>query len=553
MISAQNHRQPLNGNKFRFVFLGIFLFSSMLNAQTIDCEQGKTHYVEKGQTIYGISKQYQIAQEDLLRCNPNVANEGLKVGTIIKIPLKQSSNGEGASQNMQVKEFIIHPVKPKETIYGISKTYGITQEQLIKLNPELEYGLKVGMELKVPTSSHAGRIPNKDEQLTAKDSNSQKETGREDLEKSTDDEAESNKWTCKALSKSERAQVYKIALLLPFHSVSQERFNPRSKIGIDFYQGVKYALDSLRSEGLFAQLYVFDTQNDTNTVRELIRRGELDQMNLIIGPLFNSLFVQVAEFAKKKKIPIVSPFVQADAIIRNNPYAIKVTPDQEMLAMASASYLKNNYRDSEILLVANLSEKDKNIIKHFKEAFTEAGLQFKQITYTSFNEVAQAINDLKQTIVVFPSTAQAQVYDFVARLNGIRQKNIILFGLNEWNNFENMEYQYLDNLKFHYASPTMADFSSEASLRFQNIFREEFKTEASTFALHGFDVGYYFFNALLNYGTDFYKCLPNFPEYHGLNLILKFSQLNKQSGFENSGVFIVRIEDLMAKNHKRNE
>lgn len=553
MILAQSPRQRLSGNRILIFLTFCFLQMTVLLGQTSDCEQGKTHVVEKGQTIYGISKQYNVSQEDLLRCNPELAKDGLKLGASIKIPQKSILEKNGQTKSVSNESVQLHVVKAKETIYGISKTYNISQEQLLQLNPELEQGLKIGMELKIPISAKAPSQMKTDKEKNQKETLPENEHQKSEQDRSAKEEAVEVKLSCKPLKGSEKAKVHKIALLLPFHSSLQERLNPRSKIGIDFYQGVKYAMDSLRKEGLFARLYVFDTQNDSNVVRSLIRKGQLDEMDLIIGPLFNSIFVQVSDYAKQKKIPIVSPFVQADAIIRNNPYAVKVTPDQEMLTEASARFLKKNYPGSELILVANSLEKDKDIIKNFKEAFSNVGLQFKQINYTSFSEVSQTIDEQKQTIVVFPSTAQAQVYDFVAKMNGIRNKNIMLFGLAEWNNFENMEYQYLDNLKFHYASSALADFTSEESLRFQNAFREEFKTEASAFALHGFDVGYYFLRALLHYGSDFYKCLSEFPEYTGFNSNMKFTQLNKQSGFENASVFIVRIEDLTAKKLNRNE
>jgi len=541
MISVQNPPRLLNGSKATIkltiqCFL-IFIFSTSI-AQKIDCDKNPTHLVEKSQTIYGISKQYNITQDDLMFCNPEL-KDGLKVGARIKIPVRTNEKvlDEKQQPTTPPANFKIHIVKSKETLYGITKKYNVGADDLKLFNPEVEQGLKVGMELKIPLKASKGAATIEAAEQIADGVK----------EESTQIETKVYSKPCKTVGEKDRSTIYKIALILPFYANSTDSHNPKSKIGIDFYQGVKYALDSLKKNGLYAKLYVFDSHNDSTVVKSMLKKGSLEEMDLIIGPLFSALYMPVAEYAKKNKIPIVAPFVQSDITIRNNEYSFKASPDNLILAQSTANYIQKKFSNHKILFLTNSNERDEEYAAQLKAAFSDNNIQFKIINYTSFSEVATNLSETGDNLIIFPSSAQAQVYDFTNKLNAHRSKKITLFGLAEWCNFENIEFDYLNNLNFHYAASSLADFNSKASQSFQSAFREEYKTEVSVFALQGFDIAWYFMQNLYMYGKNFTACVENQPTYQGLNGSLRFYKKNKTSGFENRAVNIIKIQDLTAQ------
>jgi ABC-type branched-subunit amino acid transport system substrate-binding protein len=546
MTSVRNHLQPLNGNKsiFRTISLIILIFISFQSvAQNPDCENFILHTVEKGQTVYGISKQYDISQEDLKYCNPEIS-EGLKIGLILKIPSKKGVKSKDAEQRKD-GAYKIHIVKSKETLYGISKSNNTTVEEIIKLNPEAEAGLKVGMELKIPDTKKSKKQNDKTEELPI-------EAPVQEVLVKVEEEKPAAK-PCKKVSEKEKSKIYNVALMLPFYANSSDKFNTKAKIGIDFYQGVKYALDSLKKQGVYVKLHVFDTQNDSAIAKSIIKKGSLDDMNLIIGPLYSALYMTVAEYANKKKIPSINPFVQSDITIRNNKYSIKATPDNATMASKVAKYVKEKYANHQVLFLTNSSDRDQEYTTLLKDALLESGVMFKPIKYVSFSEVAENLSESKENLVIFPSTAQAQVYDFTSKLNGHKSKKISLLGMSEWNNFENIDYNYLNNLNYFYAASNFTDYNSPASQAFQSAFRNEFKVEASNFAFQGFDIAWFFVNALYEYGDDFYKCLEQMPVYTGLNNSFVFRQKGKNNGFENQTIHIIKIDDFNAQIISRHE
>jgi LysM repeat protein len=110
------------------------------------------HRVELKETLYGISKRYGTTVEAILQQNPT-ADGGLEIDQILKVPYvsspkKPASNGK-------------HIVAEKETLYSIARMYGLTVDELRKMNSLTDTSLSLGQELVVKKSGTASEAPYK--------------------------------------------------------------------------------------------------------------------------------------------------------------------------------------------------------------------------------------------------------------------------------------------------------------------------------------------------------------------------------------------------------
>lgn len=117
------------------------------------------HHVEKGQTAYSISRAYGITVDELTKDNPQVSG-GLKEGQSLHIPAKtaaNTSNKNTSSVKTAVKDekrFIYHKLQPGQTIYSLSRQYGVTESEILNSNPTLEISkLSIGTEIAIPKKS----------------------------------------------------------------------------------------------------------------------------------------------------------------------------------------------------------------------------------------------------------------------------------------------------------------------------------------------------------------------------------------------------------------
>ncbi|WP_103070724.1 LysM peptidoglycan-binding domain-containing protein [Aquimarina sediminis] len=126
----------------------------ILAIPVIDDQEYKTHVVEKDDTVYSLSKKYNISTETIYLLNPE-ADKGINIGQILnvgKIDKEKNIPIDGVSevgknkildslkavpQERKIVRFITHKVRKKETLYGIAKTYKITVEDIKKNNKRL--------------------------------------------------------------------------------------------------------------------------------------------------------------------------------------------------------------------------------------------------------------------------------------------------------------------------------------------------------------------------------------------------------------------------------
>lgn len=140
-----------------FFVLGfsILSFSQEMGEEIRDGQRYKIHVVEAGNTLYGLHVKYKVSIEEIIEANPTTA-QGLQPGMKLYIPYNPTEE-ELAKEK---RPTTTHKVKRKETLFGISKMYDCTVEDLLKLNPEVEKeGLKNGQEILVPASTDTAKTP----------------------------------------------------------------------------------------------------------------------------------------------------------------------------------------------------------------------------------------------------------------------------------------------------------------------------------------------------------------------------------------------------------
>jgi len=115
-----------------------------------------THEVASKETLWGISKKYNVSVDDLKKANPSLESEGLKIGQQINIPSNNLASNSSSPSEVPVSSEVvstdvefIREVKTKETKYGISKEYGITVAELERQNPSIKGKVPVGYLLKI--------------------------------------------------------------------------------------------------------------------------------------------------------------------------------------------------------------------------------------------------------------------------------------------------------------------------------------------------------------------------------------------------------------------
>lgn len=570
---------------------------------TVSSASSRTHKVEKGQTVYSISKQYGITPDELKAANPSLA-DGLKLGSELIIPAKGKSGGEPSS-TVSVTPAVqqpaptaqanqepgIHAVAKGETAFAIAKKYGTTVDELNTLNPGLKDGLKVGMVLQIPvkqkevpsavlskkTTTHtvvAGEtffgIAQHYEISTADLSllNPEIKDGKltlgsvikvPELEAApstpataTTDVKQEPRLCCDSMCSPQNK--LNIALCLPLYLKAndtadlagetmvkkEERLYPKSVPYIEFYEGLLMGLDSLKKRGVSVTLSVFDTQMDTSRGASIVEKLQSQPIDMIIC-IDDDAFLTLSQYAQGKQIPIVHPLSTNTQYVLNNPYSLIINTPQPYRIELMSLY-SSKLADANIVVVNNNHLQELDFTEMYKSILGADTTRFHAVTYhkRGIRGVEAVLESSKKNVVIIPSEDQAFVNDIVTRLYQQAKKyDIDLQGLAVWETYKNIELDYLFDMHFSFATSNNRNYSDTLVRRFVLDYRSHFHTEPARLSFLGYDVILYLGQAMQRYGSQFMSCCNRF-EWDGLQTRFSMQRISDRGGLVNSGAYIIR-------------
>lgn len=557
-----------------------------------------THTIVSGETLWGISQKYNIDEDELKRLNP-VLESGFPAGVSIKIPVEEQELTSPEPKNEEA--FIRHNVVQGETLFGLSTKYNISIPEIRKFNPALENrNLVLGETILIPRKPDeeiATFMEKKEKDSVFVDSEEPEfDTDYYEVELP----GQIPDYCLPAISQDYVSQVYDVALFLPFYThandtlnreiiipdtllidelnasgnlltgelsaesdtlieqeLTQEMFHGfyrNSEDFLQFYEGVLIAIDSMEQEGMNIRLHVFDTQQNPDSIRKFIYSEEFLETDLIIGPVYHQVQQEVSEISAKNRIHMISPLASQSADLESNPYLFQINPSRDYLAQKTAELIAEEYFNSNFIVFEagdqNNAEAER-VVELTKERLYQSGYWGQQqgvnFSVYDFNSegpfgFGRILSRTKENVVFVPSINEGEISVALSNINNRADDySITLIGFNRYEQFSSIDLAYYFNLKLHYVDPYWIDYEDPATIRFINKFKANFHTEPKNFGAQGFDVTFYFLNALKNYGKHFEACLP----YMRTNLVqgnYRFEKVSPFGGYMNRGVSVINYQ-----------
>ncbi len=526
----------------QFVLSFIFILSSFISeaqekSSEIKTVGGKKYYihkVEKGQSLYAISKIYNIDINVILAENDE-AIDGLRNGQELKIPVS------GAATTIQpilgspidTIRYAYHKVAKRETVYSICKQYSITEAQINQWNPSVAAaGIKFGQMLIVgDKKKNIVGTP-----VLLVDS-------------------------AIKIVKAKKTK-YNIGLLLPFKIAESElldvsnlvqsksNFPQVQSLAVDFLLGFNKAIDSLKSNDFSVQTFLYDIDDkDSNKVGPLCKSAEFKALDLIVGPAYPSGFKDVSVYAKSYNIPLISPFTQQSKILFKNNIASKVNPSQFTMIESLADYCVDSLKaTASVFIVNNGMVKDQQYVRAFKQSYNE---HLKELNFPVKDSVVEVrglagakaahITGKKNVYVLF-SNNQVFLTDFVTQLAVYAdKKDITLAGWQNITATDNIDQDYLNRLSYTFPSQNNL-INVRAYSNLIKYYQTQMSSDPSDYYFQGFDVGQYYLQNLKTIGPDFVNQLDKLQS-EGNYLRFKFYRPDENTGFENKGVYIFKYNN----------
>lgn len=538
---------------------GFFAQTKSNNIQTIEGKKYYIHSIEKGQSLYSISKLYSVSLDDIYKLNPD-AKAGTKTNQEIKIPFTSATTNTAVSTNSAVtqtsssnfipdtNQFKCHKVEKGQTLYSILKKYNVTEKELAQINPGFNSSIKEGQLIAISKREKTN--------LSVKSSSVISEIKPPDIINSSSVTTSINK---------PNKEAYNLALMLPFKFdqvlgldinelvKNKSNFPPISAYAVDFYSGFKSIADSLSSNDFELNIDVYDVdEKDSLKLTQIINDEKFKKSDFIFGPWFPGGFKIISQKAKELNIPIISPTTQQNKILYNNSLTSKTNPSQFTLLETLADYCIDSLLTqgaNVLLLYANERDaKEVSYVKAFKKYYNDKiKTLFKPnkdtITCTKgLAGIKSAYKTGVKNVVVSLSNNQVFLTDFCTQLAIFSdKKDIQLCGWQSNTQLDNVDQEYLNQLQYTFAHQyNLLNTNSYSVLT--DVYKNQQGTLPSDYFFIGADIAAYYLKNLKLNGPNFINNLNNLPMELGYSKFV-FVRPDASTGFDNRGAYIFKYNN----------
>lgn len=511
--------------------------------QTVSTNSDKPvfHTIQAGETLYRLSVKYNITTQAICEANPGLSSENFRSGQVIIIPVQSASKTEKETPKATAKEETtvkkndwkdMHKVERKETIFSISREYGITEEELIAANPELKNGkLKRGTFLFIPY----GRNEQKTQQTESKPT-VQELTNEEIFSRFEDSKKE--------------IKTIKAAVLLPFMAGTSANMEEQIRM-VEYYEGFLMAVDSLKKEGVSVDLYTYDTKGKEATLNNILARKEMKNMDIIFGPARSQDIDALATFADKNNIRLVIPFAPKVDQVFKNPHIYQVNTPQSYLYSEVYEHFNRKFSGCNVIFLnASNGDREKDeFIKGMKTGLKENGISYRDFTMTdNFYDITTVMDTLRNNIFIPTSGKSTALVKILPQLTQIRRErpdySMNLFGYPEWQTYTNDYLASFYEIDTYFYSSFYTNNLFPAAVNFTHAYRRWYSKDMANiypkYGMLGYDTGYFFLKGLSKYGN---KMEENLSSIHvtPIQTGFKFERVNNWGGFINRKVFFVHF------------
>ena len=489
------------------------------------------HIVEKGQTVYSIAKAYKVESYDAVT---HVDIHFLHPGDTVWLPARGQFST--STEDIEAQK----------------------QEAIRKQQEENERK----REEKSREQENPGSVMSPYESPR----NNQREGGNENLKTpprqagTPSENANRNDQRTPEVRKT--GKVIKMAVMMPLHldqieDISTTKFDieQRGKKSykqfefIEFYEGIRMALDELSTKGISVEINVVDVSTNTAAaVEDAFSSHRVAESDFVVALLFRDAFDKAAELAREAGVYIVNPMATRSEICAENAQMVKIQPSMESQVRAMLNNMKAERPNGHLYIIHGANAKsEKPLLDELKRQLSERG----DIKYTLFNW--NQSNKLTSTLKATPNCNVLSIYDhkvdqmrvyvsnLLNRLAAFKNDSPTLYTISDWTrDYNDIDFSQLQLLGYHTFSLSW-DMTNSVHVEFLKAFRNAYGSEpTSPLAATGYDLTMYIVNGLNRRNREFW----NQPTESMPTLVHPLHLSRRQAGLENDQPQLFRMESL---------
>lgn len=457
------------------------------------------HKVEKGETLYRITKQYNISLDELVKENPTLADRPLSIDEIIRIPKKEgttastaenesnnntpSNNAETSSEQENEDIASDNDTKTENTaVRPTSLSSECNQEAWYSYGKEFTVTLLLSFE----TSANLADLSNQEKRK------------------------------------------------------NEQRIRAATKKSVDFYAGCLVALEEFKNKDIKININVHDIGKDNAVLTKLAEQNAFENVDMIIGPAFKSQVDYLNSL--NLNIPMLLPFVTDESIVKSNPNNVMLNPSKQDVRNAIVNYA-HGLEGCNALIVRNTSDESKSVSTKYAEEMQNNGISSSILDFngSSIEGIGPKLKKGVENLIIVTFENEMSTNRILTQVFKLCEDyKIILIADPKIMNYESIDPYYYAEVRYTYFSAENTDYNNSDVKSFIAKYRGTFLCEPSSDAYLGADAISHFIPMLQKAGKQFTPCINQDEIQNGLGGDKKYHRYTNyaQNSYSNSIVYL---------------
>jgi hypothetical protein len=326
--------------------------------------------------------------------------------------------------------------------------------------------------------------------------------------------------------------------------------------GLEFTEGARMALDTLQTEGVPLQYYVYDVHSARQPVSRLISTHQLDSIQLIIGNVSGSDYRMLAQFSKMRNIPFISATYPNDGGISTDPFLVILNPTLYTHCQAIYHFILKNHPTHQLLYVRKPGPMEDLLESYFRKMNAGAGKPLLNIQTINVKDSVtidrlQSIMDSnRHTVIITGSLDESFGTSLVRACNTLKESYpMTLFGMPTWEGIRALQGPGLRQMPYLLTTSfILPDLDSATSARsMTGRFSTLTNTLPGDMAYRGYESAFLFTSLLLRYQDNMMSHIGevNYQTYTEFDIkpVLLNADSHFPDYFENKHVYILRKQN----------
>jgi hypothetical protein len=328
--------------------------------------------------------------------------------------------------------------------------------------------------------------------------------------------------------------------------------------GLEFYNGIMMAIDSLNADGVNAEVLIYDSKQTEKGIQDILTNPALEGLSLIIASFNNRNEIRpLADFALSKRIALISETYPNDGGVSENPYFVLINSTLRTHIDALYKYLQRFHSTDHLIWVKRkgaLEDMIQGFFSELQKKTPSLALRIKTVEMTdSLNQqtLVAALDSNRNNVLICGSLNEPFGNAIVKTLADNKDYKGTVIGMPTWDGFKDLSKPEYKGIEIIYSSPYNFPRTDKISVAITNKYRTKFQARPSDQVFKGFESMYHFTKLLIKHREAFLNNLSDksFKVFNDYDIQpIRFKRDNPIPDYlENKKIYILKKLDGQVK------